>query len=52
VHQIKWRLAAKNVTKFWGYMRTYKVSEGCQWTKRLGTPGSEVVRVSRMRRQS
>jgi len=30
VHQIKLKLAAKNVTKFWGYMRTYKVSEGYQ----------------------
>jgi len=52
VHQIKLRLAAKSVAKFWGYMRTYKVSEGYQLTKSLGTPGLEAVRVSRLRRQS
>jgi len=43
VHQIKLRLADKNVTKFWGDMRTHKVSKGYQWTKSLGIPGLEVV---------
>jgi len=36
VDQIKLRLAAKNVTKFWGYMRTYKVSEGTNEQKVWG----------------
>ena len=34
----KLSLAVENVTKFWGYMRTCKVSKGYRWTKSVGTP--------------